>query len=107
MRQLTMKTETKLFTRADYMSGKCTHSEFYAQFVSDATKQALLRSIDRETILASKDPHFNDIPLVEWDNCARGGVPSAIAFKDVGDFRSKAGDVCILKEAARQIKAEA
>ena len=51
------------------------------------------------------DPHFNDIPLATWDRIGfmyRGLGPE---FEKLGDFMSSAGLVCVLKEAARQVKA--
>ena len=99
-----MKTET-LFTRADYLADKCTHQQYYAQFVSEVAKNLVARHIGLDRIKASKDPHFNDIPLARWDQIAHGGIPRAIAFKDVGDTSTLAGNVCIAKEAARQLKA--
>ena len=99
-----MKTET-LFTRADYLADKCTHQQYYAQFVSDVTKDLVARHIGLDKIKASTKPYFNDIPLILWDQIAHGGIPRAIAFRDVGDISSLAGNVCIAKEAAHQLKA--
>jgi len=99
-----MKTET-LFTRADYLDHKCTHQQYYAQFVSEVTKNLVALHIGLDRIKASKDPHFNDISLILWDQIAHGGIPRAIAFKDVGDTSTLVGNACIAKEAARQLKA--
>jgi hypothetical protein len=80
------------------------HRAYYAQFVTEETKEIVRRYIGEDKIRASKDRHFNDIPLAKWDALACGGLPRAIAFKDVGDFSSLAGEVCIAKEAAQQIR---
>ncbi len=105
-----MKT---LITRSQYMNtlprygteaSLAHHRAYYAQFVTDATKRVVLDYIGEARIKASKDRHFNDIPLVEWDCVARGGMPRAVGFKDVGDWPSLAGEVCIAKEAAAQIR---
>ena len=98
-----METQS-LFTRADYLAGKCTHSQYYAQFVTRTTKELVKKYIGLDKIKASTDHHFNDIPIKQWDELASGGVPRAIAFIDVGDFSTLAGNICIAKEAARQIK---
>lgn len=91
------------FTRQDYMNKLCTHEEYYAQFVNEGTKSLVLRCIGRERIVNSKDEHFNDIPLKLWDNLVPK-APGSGKFKDAGDYYTLAGGVCMLKEAARQIK---
>jgi hypothetical protein len=59
--------------------------------------------VDR--INASKDPHFNDIPLREWDSLFCSSYPRvAQMLLKAGDYLTPAGWVCIVKQAARQIK---
>ena len=67
------------------------------------TKQELIDRIGKTKLLNSKDEHFNDIPLDIWDNM---GLPCGIndLLKQAGDFYTLAGQVCVLKEAGRQIK---
>lgn len=89
-------------TRADYMAGKCTHREYYGQFVNAGTKSVVLHGIGRELLLASKDEHLNDIPLALWDRLVPE-APGSGGFAKAGDFYTIAGGVCLLKEAARQI----
>lgn len=92
-----------MFTRQDYLQDKCTHRQYYAQFVNDNVKQMVKDRIGIDKIKCSKDEHFNDIPLYLWDNC---GLPYGISdlLKQAGDYYSLAGQVCILKEAGRQLK---
>lgn len=86
-------------TRQQYIDQECTHSEYYAQFVTESTKRVLMRTIPLASLLASNDPNLNDIPLIRWDN-----LPTPIgSMKAWGDSVSLAGKVCIYKEAARQI----
>jgi len=99
-------TKAKIFTRADYLEKKCTHREYYGQFVSVNTKTLVCGYIGMDRLRASKNEHFNDIPLAEWDNLARGGLPRTMSFKDVGDLATLAGEVCLAKEAARQLLEE-
>lgn len=107
-----MKTSV-IITRAEYMAALprfgtpesiAHHRRYYAQFVTESTKELVRRYIGEDRIRASKDPHFNDIPLAEWDGLSTGGIPRAISFKDGGDFPSLAGENCIAKEAAQQIR---
>lgn len=90
-------------TRKDYMDGKVTHREYYASIC----KSAGLAFGDESRIVKrcrnSKDPHYNDIPLSEWDMMAMFSKRSlSSAFKMHDDFYSDAGGVCACKEAVRQ-----
>ena len=92
-------------TRKQYLDGKCTHSEYYAQFVDSSVIARVTSRISKKAIMASTDPHMNDIPLKEWDSIP---VSSTVAdkLKECGDFLTLAGCVCINKAAARQIRGE-
>lgn len=90
-----------MFTRKQYMNHECSHREYYAQFVTEGTRQVVLQSIGRERLEGSTDPHLNDIPLRRWDHTPLW-LPQG-SMKERGDWLSPAGKVCILKEAARQI----
>jgi len=93
-----------MFTRKDYMTDKCTHSEYYGQLVTQGMKEHVARAIP-QALAKSTDPVFNDISLSTWDRLGMAyGLRSE--FEELGDNRSKAGMVCVLKEAARQIKEE-
>ena len=99
-----------LMTRDQYMaaySGKTEqerlklHQDYYAQLVSRSTVLRVVSAIGRERLLKSTNKWLNDIPLHEWD---RVGItlPLARPFKALGDYATKAGLVCVAKEAARQ-----
>lgn len=94
-------------TREQYMKGQCTHEEYYDQFVTGWIVDAVKRSIGFERIGTSCDPHFNDIPLNQWDNLYRTiADQSERALRSAGDGLSLAGSVCIAKAAARRIRLE-
>lgn len=82
------------------MNNVCSHSEYYRQFVTQRVKNILLQSIEKNTIVKSNDPYFNDIPLGKWDRISEG---NKTLFAIDGSY-SLSNGVCILKEAARQIK---
>lgn len=92
-----------MFTRQDYMSKKCTFSEYYSQFVSDYTKRIVLSQWTKRKLANAyeKDRHLNSLPLGQWDNLAC--ALSAQFLRDYGDYPTLAGKVCILKESARHI----
>ena len=58
-----------------------------------------------DKIKASQDPHFNDIELSVWDHLSLP-VPmeSNTLLRKCGDYPTLAGAVCILKEAAQQVR---
>jgi len=92
-----------MYTRKDYLNGLCTHKQYYAQFVTPQVRNAVLTRIGRERLVASDDEHLNDISLQTWDSLPQ---PASGKLRELGDFITKAGAVCIYKEAARQILAE-
>lgn len=116
------KKEQALFTHKDYMDKKCSHREYFAQFVTNGTLNAVSRSIGKDRIVASTDPHFNDIPLRKWDaltgygnrniyGTISGGFHATLPcnynrIKEAGEWATAATLVCIAKEAARQLKEE-
>lgn len=96
------------YSMKDYLNGKCTHRQYYGQFVTPAIKQKVLERFGRIRLSSSKEAHFNDIPLHQWDDLAgcrisKGyqvvGIPTPRTLED----GSLATAVCILKEAAKQI----
>lgn len=98
------------YTRAEYMrdaqhEGPTPHSahrRYFGQFVTPGTKHRVLSVIGLERLMASTDPHFNDIPLSLWDGMAPL-LPGSGSFEKAGDFYTLANGVCLAKEAARQI----
>jgi len=100
-----MVTDIK-YNRAEHMAGMCNHREFYAQFVGEPVIYLVSTGIGHAAIKASTDPHFNDIPLVKWDNLTRFNEYrfAALNAANGGGGISLSDKVCILKEAARQYK---
>jgi len=94
-----------MISREDYIEGKATHQAYYGQFVNAGYKSRVLSRIGLSQLVASRDPHFNDIPLAEWEKIASwGGLASTTSkMEQCGDYLTIAGHICILKEAARQL----
>ena len=89
-----------MYKRVDYLKKKCTHREYYAQFVTEETKRNVRRDIGLKKLMRVRED-LNKIPLDFWDLMfARHNVS---AMLEAGDYLTKAGAVCILKEAARQV----
>jgi hypothetical protein len=101
--------------RSEYIEGDVTHEEYYGQFVNDLVVNTVHAYIGEEKLLASKDPHLNDIPLEDWDM-----LPIVWDYKFLAEtgetYRPqethlgtqyfgpcKAFKVCVAKEAARRI----
>ena len=106
-------------TRQDYLAHRCTHREYYAQFVNESTRLSVRACIGVERLLASTDEHFNDIPLHEWDSLCgfhQSGsritgsprLPVSGRWLELGEGGpSLSSLVCVAKEAARQLVDEA
>lgn len=111
-----------MITHKEYMDSTQPriHGRYYAQFVTQDTRNYVLRYFTRETLIKAyrKDPHFNSIPLKEWDAIAftnprndsgpfRALVPfDRDAHTAAGDYVTRSVLICITKEAARQIATE-
>jgi hypothetical protein len=115
-----------MLTRAEYLarSGEAfrvggdtmaVHREYYAQYVNERTIAHVVRCIGGERLLASTDPHLNDIPPGEWDalcgfrqvgsnieQFGTSGFPRNNIAKELGTWLSPSDLGCIAKEAARQ-----
>ena len=86
---------------ADRSTAAALHRQYYAQLVNRSTIACVVRMIGAKALLASRDPHFNDIPLQQWYRV--GPVaPVAMNFATLGDYATEVGLVCVAKEAARQ-----
>lgn len=95
-------------TRDEYMQaskidGVGAHRAYYGQFVNKDTIKQVVSFIGANRIINSKDKHFNDIPLVEWDRIAKF-IIRAEPFQKFGDYATLSGLVCIAKEAAQQYR---
>ncbi len=90
------------YTRQDYLGRKCTHRQYYAQFVGTKERQLVSRRFGVSYLKTSfaYDEYFNNIPLSNWDALS---VNRRADMKAAGDYQTLAGAVCILKEAARQV----
>lgn len=90
-----------MITRKQYIAGEYSHRDYYGQFVTSAMANRVAATIGNDRLRASEDEHLNDIPLAEWDLIPIGSSVAA-ALKECGDYLTKAGAVCLNKEAARQ-----
>ena len=90
-----------MINRADFMDETVSFEEYYNQFVDEKTITLVVDMIGADTILESRDEHFNDIPLAKWD-AVGACLPNIKWPKD--DWPSRSGLVCIGKQAATQYK---
>ena len=56
-----------IITREERMERRCTHEEWWQQFVTEGTICYVRCTIGFSRIVASTDEHLNDIPLGLWD----------------------------------------
>ena len=96
-----------MFTRKEYLDGKCTHSEYYSQYVENTDAKGLVLSFwDEKTLFEAyeKDEHLNTLSIKSWDELAeRLTIGPWLTFSELGDMNTLSNRVCVLKEAARQI----
>lgn len=94
-----------MFTRQQYMNGLVTFDEYYGQFVTAKIKKIVLNHFNLKLIKKAyaADKHFNNIPLSKWDNISH---EISVDYKAAGDLESLAGNVCVLKAAAKMIVLE-
>jgi hypothetical protein len=98
----TITTQTPQFTRKDYLSGQCTHEQYYAQFINDAGIALVQRSEAFKKLQKSKSTDLSSVELAVWDRIGTAGE-SVNLMKSLGDIWSAAGAVCINKAIARQL----
>lgn len=96
-----------MWTRKDYLDGKCTHSDYYSQMVENTDAKRLVLSIWDEKTLSEayeKCEYLNSLPIKTWDELAnRLVIGPYLTFSQLGDMNTLSSRVCVLKEAARQI----
>ena len=110
-----------MITRKQYMETKTVdgkrvtfdlHQAYFLQFATNRTRVLVLSGIGKDRILASTDPHFNDIPLKEWDDLNRQ-ISETINQRLKGQAEgfpegkfgwSDSDSVCIAKAVAREYK---
>ena len=93
-----------MFTAEDYIARKCTHREYFGQYVNENVRGGVLAVMGETRLMSAwrEETTFNTIPLYKWD--ALG-----IAFNFLKPMRERhdmptlENKVCILKEAALQI----
>lgn len=104
-------------TKPEYISVYCrTPTKFrngirrmyYSQYTTAEVVAFLLRSIPKKVILESKDYQFNDVRDGNWKSLVQF-MPSTVSDKlqENGDWLSVPTGICILKEAAQQIRERA
>jgi hypothetical protein len=94
----------KYFTHTQLLNKECSHEEYYAPFLSERMENVVLSRIGLERIRASTDPHFNDIPLQEWDNLPYLSGVGEVYREKTGDWMTISTWVSMYKQAAHRIK---
>lgn len=94
-----------MYTRQDYLDHKCTHREYYAQFVNDLQKRMIFEVWSAKELARAWEDNeaFNthETKVERWDRIA---CPIDHRIMDeAGEHSAKAMRVCVLKEAAKQI----
>jgi hypothetical protein len=108
-----------MFTRKDYLENKCTHREYWAQFVTAGMRRMVQQRIGVELLQRSTNPHFSDVTTLQhWDvmkpvtfTMLDQKAWREIQYPEYTDPRSigwsLSDNTCLLKEAARQLVEQA
>lgn len=94
-----------MWTRKDYLDKKCSHKEYYDQFVNVEILSYIKAALG-DRIRKSTDPHFNDIPIGTWD-CRVETIHLLVSkdlIRETGQGWSLSSGVSIAKAAARRIR---
>lgn len=94
--------QTVLFTRQDYMADKCTHEQYYAQFINDSGIEMVQKSKAFKCVLKSGSKDLSVAPVAEWDLIGTAGE-AANLLVTLGDRWTLSAAVCINKAIARQL----
>lgn len=70
---------------------------------NESLKTAVRANISLKRLLASNDPHLNDIPLKEWDRIYIALPIQGLKNTGMINVNTPSVKVCILKEAACQL----
>lgn len=92
------------FTRKDYILNKCSHNEYYDQFVNCSRISIVSRIIGVDNIKNSTQENFNDITLMRWDNLGPLLGITRQEMDKVGDYLTLSHQVCVGKACARKIR---
>jgi hypothetical protein len=95
-----------IITRKEYMKNKdVTHEQYYSQFVDYEVVKTVVNYFG-DRILNSVEPHFNDIPLTQWDQVGEIIKPHIVGLlaRANGGGVSKSDLVCTAKMAAEMHK---
>ncbi|MGA0021607.1 MAG: hypothetical protein ACO3GW_05530 [Vulcanococcus sp.] len=93
-------------TRKQYLAHTAElFDAYFLQFAGPGYRSALSGKFGPEELLASTDPHFNDIPLARWDDAARELYPYVNHRKitEAEDFYTLSTGVCLAKAMAREL----
>lgn len=101
-----MNTQTQSFySRADYLNNKCTHEQYYGQYIGVGMQNLIVRRLGRDRLekAFAEDENLNTIPLHIWDvliNFLPLGIREEMRKR--GDYLTMAGNACLWKCAAKK-----
>lgn len=94
-----------MYTRNQYMEGRCSFFTYYRQFVTPTIEKFVVDVIGANKILQANDISLNDIPLYKWDAMHDNILNlTKEARKDLNEDNSLSASVCIAKNAALMFK---
>lgn len=95
-------TQQTSFSRKEYMENKCTHKEYYDQFITPAGIELVSKSVAFKKLMKNNSEDLSSVTINFWDLI--GTAHDAVALlNSKGDTWSLASAVCINKAIAEHI----
>jgi hypothetical protein len=98
----THQAQVSQFTRDQYLNGKCSPAEYYAQFITPTGVELVQRSPIFQTLKNTEVKKLTDLPLLGWNGIGSASDACRL-LNELGDHWSLATSVVINKRIAAHL----
>jgi hypothetical protein len=98
----TAQTQVSKFDREQYLNGKCTPADYYAQFITPTGVALVERSPIFQTLKNTEVKKLTDLPLMGWNGIGSASDACRL-LTELGDHWSLATSVVINKTIAAHL----
>lgn len=96
------QTQVSQFNREDYLNGKCTPFQYYAQFITPTGVELVERSPIFQTVKSAEITKLSEMPLLGWHGIGSASDACSL-LTELGDHWSLATSVVINKTIAAHL----
>lgn len=96
------QTQVSKFNRDEYLNGKCTSNQYYAQFITPSGLEMVERSPIFQTLKSTEITKITDLPLMGWNGIGSASDACQL-LNELGDHWSLATAVVINKTIAAHL----